>query len=100
MESKIGNETIKSNTCEKLPGEQIDKKLRLNTHLGSLCKKVSRKIDALATVTPYMTILKRYILMNTFFRLRICYRPLLRMCYITVLNNKINRHYKWCLRII
>ena len=24
MESKIGNETIKSNTCEKLPGEEIE----------------------------------------------------------------------------
>ena len=47
---KIGNVTIKSSACERLLGIKIDKKLRLNTYVENLSKKVSRKIYALVRV--------------------------------------------------
>ena len=67
-ELKIGKVTIKSSICEKLLGIKINNKLRLNAHVEDLCKKTSRKIHALARVSPYITVSKRRILMNAFFR--------------------------------
>ena len=75
-EFKIDNVTIKSSICEKLLGIKIDNKLRLNAHVEDLCKKVSRKMHALARVTPYATVLKRRILMNVLFRSQFSYCPL------------------------
>ena len=37
MEIKVGSETIRSNTCEKLLGIKIDDKLTFNTHVEDLC---------------------------------------------------------------
>ena len=99
-ELKIGNATIKISTCEKLLGMKDDKKLRLNTHVEDLSKKSSRKINAFARVTPYMTVSKRRILMNTFFRSQFSYCPLVWMCHSRTLNNKINRLLERCLRIV
>ena len=79
-ELKIGNVTIKSGICEKLLGIKIDNKLRLNAHVEDLCKKASRKVHALARVTSYMTVSKRHILMNAFFRSQFSYCPLVWMC--------------------
>ena len=75
-ELRVGNVTIKSSICEKLLRIKIDNKLRLNAHAEDLCKKASRKIHALARVTPYMTVSKRRVLMNAFFRSQFSYYPL------------------------
>ena len=99
-ELKIGNETIKSNTCKKLLGIEIDNKLNLTAHIENLCKKGSRNIHALAKVIPCMTVLKRRILMNAFFRLQISYGHLLWMFHSRTLNNKINKRHKKCFKII
>ena len=99
-ELKIGNETIKSSTFETLPGIKIDNKLRLNAHVEDLCKKASKKIHALARITPYMTVSERRILMNAFFRSQLTYCPSVWMCHSRTLNNKISRLHERCLRII
>ena len=99
-ELRVGIVTIKSSICEKLLGIKIDNKLRLNTHVENLCKKVSRKIHGLARVTPYMTVSKRRILMNAFFKSQFSYCPLVWMCHSRYLNNKINRLHERCLRFI
>ena len=75
----------------KLLGIKIYNKLRLNAHLEDLCKKASRKIHQLARVNPYMTVSKKRILMNAFFRSQFSYCPLLWMCHSRALDNKINR---------
>ena len=49
---KIGNIDISNSTCEKLLGAEFDYKLTFGDHISELCKKASRKIDALARVTP------------------------------------------------
>ena len=83
-ELKIDNVTIKSNICEKLLGIKIDDKLRLNAQVEDLCKKVSRKIHTLDRVTPYMTVSKRRILMNAFFRSQFSYCPLVTVHYCSL----------------
>ena len=59
-ELKIVDEIIKSNTCEKLLGIESDNKLRLNAHVRTYAK----------IVTPYMTVSKRRVLINDFFKLQ------------------------------
>ena len=57
-ELKVGDLLIKTSLCEKL--------LRDN-HVANLCKKARNKLKALARATPYMTIYKKKLLMNSFF---------------------------------
>ena len=77
-ELKIVDEIIKSNTCEKLLGIESDNKLRLNAHVRTYAK----------IVTPYMTVSKRRVLINDFFKLQFSCCPVLGMCYSWTLNNK------------
>ena len=51
---KVGDYTIDSSECEKLLGVKIDVHLNFNYHISDFCKKASRKISALARVTPFM----------------------------------------------
>ena len=64
---EVGDYTIDNSECEKLLGVKIDVNLNFNDHISDLCKKASRKISALARVTPFMGLSKRKLLMNAFF---------------------------------
>ena len=64
---KIRDCTTDNSDCEKLLGVKIDLNLNFNDHISDLCKKTSRKISALARVTPFMGLSKRKLLMNAFF---------------------------------
>ena len=57
-------------------------------------------VHVLARVTPYICILKRKLLMKAFFQAQFSYCPLAWMCHSRWLNNKINRQYERCLRIV
>ena len=61
------SEYVKNIKCEKLLRAQSDDKLTFDDHISELCKNASRKIHALARVTPYMNILTRHNLMNIFY---------------------------------
>ena len=63
---KIGDYTIDSSECEKLLGVKIDVSLNFNDQISDLREKASRKISALARVTPFMGLSKRKLLMNAF----------------------------------
>ena len=64
---KIGNYTIENSECKKIFVVKIDANLNFNDHISNLCKKASRKISALARVTPFMGLSKTKLLMNPFF---------------------------------
>ena len=87
-ELKIGNEIIKSSTCEKLPGTKFDSKLRLNVHV-----EISSQSHSI-----YGSSKKTYSLMNNFFRSLFRYYLLMCMSHSKTLNNKINRLHEGCLR--
>ena len=91
---KIGNIDANNSTCEKLLGVKFD------YHISELCKKASRKIHALARVTPYMDISKKLVLMNAFFKSQFSYCLLVWMGYSRANSSKINRLHERCLRII
>ena len=91
---------IDKSDTEKLLSVKFDKKLTFNHHISDICKKVSRKISALAWVTSYVGITKKRILMNTFFTSKFSYCPLVWMCHSRTNNSKINRLHERCLRIV
>ena len=91
---------IYNSKCEKFVGVKFDYKLIFNSHIAYLCKSASRKINALARVTPYMSILKHSILMNAFFKSQFNFCPLAWMNHSRINNTKINRLREKCLRII
>ena len=47
----VENVPIASSCCEKLLRIKIDQKLSFEPHVGSLCKKASKKLNALARMT-------------------------------------------------
>ena len=48
--------------------------------IKEICKKASQKLNGLTKFGPYMGISKRRTLMDTFFKSRFNYCPLLQMC--------------------
>ena len=97
---KIRNIDINNSTCKKLLGVRFDYKLTFDDHISEFCKKASRKIHALARVTPYINIAKKRILMNAFFKSQFSYCPLVWMSHSRANNSKINRLHERCLRKI
>ena len=75
-EIQIGEYLIKSSTNEKLLGVNIDSKLTFDSHVSHLCNKANKKLRALARITPYMTLEKKKLVMNSFFNAQFNYSPL------------------------
>ena len=69
-------------------------------HIDKICKKASRKLNAIARIAPYMGIRKRGTLMNAFFKSQFNYWPLIWMCCNRSLNNKIDWLHEQYLRIV
>ena len=53
--TRIGDAEIKNSDYEKLLGIKLDTKLNFNKQLNDIISKVSRKVNALSTVMPYMS---------------------------------------------
>ena len=64
LNTKIGNFNIKNSFSEKLLGITFDCKLKFGNHIEDICKKATRKLNALSRIVPYMDIPRRKILMN------------------------------------
>ena len=97
---QIENSKIKCTKIKKLLGVHTDYKLKFDTHVETICKKAHRKLSVLSRITSYMELPKRCILMNAFFKAQFNYYPIIWMFHRCCLNNKINRLYEKCLRII
>ena len=77
----VNNFKIKNSECEKLLGVKFDSKLRFDQHITDFCRRASRKIHALARVTPFMTLSEQRLLMNSFFKTQFNYCPLISICH-------------------
>ena len=96
----IGLFEIKNANCEKLLGIKVDSRLNFNEDLDGVIKKASRKINALSSITTFMNISKRRILINIFFNSQFKYCPLVWMFHSRSINNKINRLHERVLCIV
>ena len=91
---------MKNSFSKKLLGVTFDFKLKFNNHIEDICKKTTKKLNAVPRIVPYMDISRRKILMNVLFRSQFNYCPLIWMCYNRSLNQKVNRLHERCLPII
>ena len=97
---QIANVTIKSCTSKELLGVTIDNKLKFDKYFESICQKASRKLNALARLVNYMGLPRSRILMNASFNAQFNYCPTIWVFHSRSHNNKINRLYERCLRLI
>ena len=81
-------------------GIKFDYKLKFTNHIKEICKKASRKLNALARIARYMGARKRRTLMNAFFKSQFNYCLLIWMCCNRSLSNKIDRLQERSLRIV
>ena len=99
-EIQIGDFTTKNSASEKLLSVNIDTKLNFDCHVNHLCNKANKKLRAFARVTPYMTLEKKKIVVNSFFNAQFNYCPLIWMLHRRKNNNKIKHLHERCLRLI
>ena len=64
---KVKDYIIKNSDNEKLLGVTVDASFNFNCHLENILKNVSKKFHVLARITPYMSMPKRKLLMDSFF---------------------------------
>ena len=81
---------IKSSKCKKLLGVNIDNNLTFETHVESLCKKASQKLNALLRVTWSLNFDQRKLLLNAFITFHFSNAPVVWMFHSRKLNNRIN----------
>ena len=97
---EIGDFETENSKCEKLLGVHFDNRLTFDYHISELCKKASKKINALARVSQYKNLSKRKILMNAFFDSQFKYCALIWMSHSRTNKKKIESLQERCLRII
>ena len=88
-EIQIGDFSVQNSASEKLLGVNIDSKLDFDRHVNHLCNKANKNLRAIARVTPYMTLEKKKIVMNSFFNAQFNYYPLIWMLHSRKNDNKI-----------
>ena len=97
---KVGESLIWESPEEKLLGVTIDKNLKFNTHLSTICKKASQKVSALARVAKFLPFHRKRVLLKTFIESQFSYCPLVWMFCSREINRKINYIHEQALRIV
>ena len=90
MAIKIKDNEIQNSKTEKLLCMTIDHKFNFNNHLQKMLKKLIIKVNVLPKITPYMCILKRKLIMNSFFISQLNCCPLVWMSHSSLMNNRVN----------
>ena len=97
---KVGEKMIWESQEEKLLGVVIDKNLNFNSHLSMICKKVSRKISALARVSRLLPFHRRREILKAFIESQFSHCPLVWMFCTRNMNRKINHVHERALRLV
>ena len=100
MAIKIKDNEIQNSKTEKLLCMTIDDKFNFNNHLQKMLKKLIIKVNVLPKITPYMCILKRKLIMNSFFISQLNCCPLVWMSHSSLMNKRVNWLHEKCIRIV
>ena len=95
----IDGSSIETNTKKVLLGITINKDLKFDDHINSLCTKACQRLNALASLAPYMNVEKRRTTMKAFIESQFGYCPLVWMFHSRSINNKRNRIHERPIRI-
>ena len=83
---EIKDSKILNSEGEKILGVTIDSKLNFNNHLPKILKIANQKVHVLARITPYMSIPKTKLLMNSFFISQFNCCPLVWICHSRLID--------------
>ena len=100
MAIKIKDNEIQNSKTEKLLCMTIDDKFNFNNHLQKMLKKLIIKVNVLPKITPYMCILKRKLIMNSFFISQLNCCPLVWKSHSSLMNKRVNWLHEKCIRIV
>ena len=98
--AKIGDARIWESNKQKLLGVHIDRTLYFDKHILNLYKKAGRKLSALASLSSYLTLTQRIVLIKSFIEAQFGYCKLVWMSHSRVLNREINRLHERSLKIV
>ena len=98
--ANIGDSKILESPSEKLLGVIIDRSLKFDEHVFSICKKAGRKLSALSRVSKFLSFAKKRILMKSFVESQFNYCPLVWMFCGRKANNRINNIHERALRLV
>ena len=96
----VGEVEISNSKCEKFLGIKIDSKLMFDSHVKSLCKKASQKLNALSRVAYQLDFNQRKLLMNVFITSQFSYTPVVWMLHSRKQSQYINRMHERALRVV
>ena len=96
----VGEVEISNSKCKKFLGIKIDSKLMFDSHVKSLCKKASQKLNALSRVAYQLDFNQRKLLMNAFITSQFSYAPVVWMFHSRKQNHHINRIHERALRVV
>ena len=85
---------------KKLHVINIDSNLTFETHVESLCKKTSQKLNALLRVTWSLNFDQQKRLLNAFITSHFSYAPVVWMFHSRKLNNRTNKIHERALRLV
>ena len=100
ISTQIYDENIINTSCEKLLGVKIDRELKFDEHVKSLCKKANQKLSALTRLSSLMSFDQRKLIMNAFITSHFSYCPLVWMLHSRKLNERINKIHERSLRVV
>ena len=95
----VNTDCIESEDVYEYFGVTIDSKLSFENHINKICKKVSRELNALATISNYMVFDKRKVITKGFITLQLSYCPLVWMFQIKILCKEKNALHETALRV-
>ena len=72
----IGGKHIWESTEKKLLGLHIDRDLKFTSHVSKLCTQGGQKLTAISRIAKFMSLEKRKLLINSFFKSQFEYCPL------------------------
>ena len=98
--AKIGERKIWKSSKKKLLGLELDRDLKFNDYVFSLCKKAGQKLSVLKRISNFMNFKQRKTLMKSFIEAQFGYCPLIWMFCGRAANNKINHIHEHSLRIV
>ena len=97
---KIGDAKVWEPDKQEQVVVHIDRTLSFDDHVSNLCKKTGRKLSVLASLSSYMTLTQRRVLMKSFSEAQFGYCPLVWIFHGRALNRKINHLHERSLRIV
>ena len=89
---------LKALQLKKILGITVGTKIKFDKRAENVCKRRSRKLNAIAMLANCMDLGKKLILIIELFMSEINYCPVVSMFHSHLLNNKITKLHERCLK--